>query len=75
VTYAPPVYYAPQPYYRPRSVYVPAPAPYYAVGTVLASLPPGAVMQLINGYTWATLGGLWFFWDGNRGAWVVANTP
>jgi hypothetical protein len=38
-------------------------------------LPPGAVMQLINGYTWATVNGLWFFWDGNRGAWVVANAP
>jgi hypothetical protein len=74
---APPVVYAPRSYppvYQ-RRVYVAPVAPLYSVGAVLTALPAGAVMQLINGFTYATVNGTWFFWDGTRGAWVVVNGP
>lgn len=45
------------------------------LGAVISELPPGATMQFIDGYTWATTNDAWFFWDGNVNAWVVAQGP
>jgi hypothetical protein len=45
------------------------------IGAAVSSLPPDAVRQDINGYTYATSNGAWFVWDGNQGAWVVVNCP
>ena len=83
IVVAPPrVYVAPRVYPRAYSY----PSYGYGYGTyvqpqvVLAApdmslLPAGAVMQLINGLTYATLNGAWFLWDGARSAWVVVASP
>ena len=80
IVVAPPrVYVAPRAYSYPsyRSGYG---TTYVQPQVVLATpdmnlLPAGAVMQLINGLTYATLNGAWFFWDGARAAWVVVASP
>ena len=41
----------------------------------LRLLPVGAVMQLVNGQTWATLSSAWFLWDGARSTWVAVVSP
>ena len=82
IVVAPPrVYVAPRVYPRAYSY------PSYGYGTtyvqpqvVLAAphmnlLPAGAVLQPINGLTYATLNGAWFLWDGARCAWVVVASP
>ena len=44
------------------------------LGTALSVLPQGAVMQVINGATYATYMGAWFFWDGS-GMWIACACP
>jgi hypothetical protein len=45
------------------------------IGAAVSSIPPDAMRQEINGYTYAMSNGAWFIWDGNQGAWVVVNSP
>lgn len=66
-------------WYGGGAFYTSAPSGYQVIappiGAVVAQLPPGAAMQYINGYTYATAEGSWFFWDANQNAWVVVNAP
>jgi hypothetical protein len=69
-----------QPYYfGGGSFYVASGSGYSLVdapfGAVVSQLPAGAQQQVVNGYTYANFGDAWFVWDGNQGAWVVAQCP
>ena len=59
--------------------YAPAPNGYQVVappiGAVVTQLPPGAVMEYLNGYTYASANGSWFYWDAAQNAWVVVSAP
>jgi hypothetical protein len=76
IVVAPPrIYVAPR-YYPPTYSYGYAQPQWMAppLGTALSVLPQGAVMQVINGATYATYMGAWFFWDGS-GMWISCACP